>query len=67
MGLDIRYPIGMMFTLIGLLLAATGLVNGGSVSIAGLDIGLNINLAWGAVLFLFGALMWGSALRSRSQ
>lgn len=67
MGLDIRYPIGMMFTLIGLLLAATGLVNGGSVSIAGLDIGLNINLAWGAVLFLFGALMWGSALRSRSR
>jgi hypothetical protein len=67
MGLDIRYPIGMMFTLIGLLLAATGLVNGGSVSIAGIDIGLNINLAWGAVLFLFGALMWGSAVRSKGQ
>jgi hypothetical protein len=67
MGLDIRYPIGMMFTLIGLLLAGTGLFNGGSVSIAGIDIGVNINLVWGAVLFLFGALMWGSAVRSKGQ
>jgi len=67
MGLDIRYPIGMMFTLIGLLLAGTGLLHGGSVSIAGIDIGVNINLVWGAVLFLFGALMWGSALRSKGQ
>jgi hypothetical protein len=67
MGLDIRYPIGMMFTLIGLLLAGTGLVNGGNVSIAGIDIGMNVNLAWGAVLFVFGALMWGSAVRSKGQ
>jgi len=57
----------MMFTLIGLLLAGTGLLHGGSVSIAGIDIGVNINLVWGAVLFLFGALMWGSALRSKGQ
>lgn len=67
MGLDIRYPIGMMFTLIGLLLAGTGLLNGGTVSIAGTDIGVNINLIWGSVLFLFGALMWGSAVRSKGQ
>jgi hypothetical protein len=67
MGLDIRYPIGMMFTLIGLLLAGTGLLNGGTVSIAGTDIGVNINLIWGTVLFLFGALMWGSAVRSKGQ
>jgi hypothetical protein len=67
MGLDIRYPIGMMFTLIGLLLTGTGLINGVAVSIAAVDIGVNINLIWGAVLFLFGALMWGSAVRSKGQ
>lgn len=67
MGLDIRYPIGMMFTIIGLLLAGTGLLNGGSVSIAGIDIGVNINLVWGAVLFLFGAVMWVSAVRSKGR
>ena len=67
MGLDIRYPIGMMFTLIGLLLAGTGLFLGSTVSIAAVDIGVNINLIWGGVLFLFGALMWGSAVRSKRQ
>jgi len=65
MGLDIRYPIGMMFTLIGLLLAGTGLFSGGNLSIAGIDLGVNINLVWGSVLFFFGALMWGSAVRSK--
>lgn len=67
MGLDIRYPIGMMFTLIGLLLAGTGLLNGGTVSIAGVDIGVNVNLVWGAVLLLFGILMWGSAVRAKGK
>lgn len=67
MGLDIRYPIGMMFTIIGLLLAGTGFFNGGSLSIAGIDLGLNINLVWGAVLFLFGVLMWGSAHLSANK
>lgn len=67
MGLDIRYPIGMMFTLIGLLLSGTGLLQGGSVSIAGLPLGVNINLVWGAVLLLFGLVMWGSAIRSKGR
>jgi hypothetical protein len=66
MSLDIRYPIGMMFTLIGLLLAGTGLIQGGSVSIAGINLGFNVNLVWGAILFLFGVLMWGSASRSKA-
>lgn len=63
MGLDIRYPIGMMFTLIGLLLSGTGLLTGGDTAMYSLSLGININLVWGAILFLFGALMWGSAVR----
>lgn len=56
MGLDIRFPIGMMFTLIGLILAGRGFFYPDQTSL-----GININLLWGAVLFVFGALMWGSA------
>ena len=53
MGLDIRWPIGLMFTLIGVLLAVYGVAKpAGSVS---LDI--NINLIWGVVLLVFGVLM----------
>jgi len=42
MGLDIRWPIGLMFTLIGALLSIYGVAKpGGSNSL-----GININLIW---------------------
>jgi uncharacterized membrane protein HdeD (DUF308 family) len=53
MGLDIRWPIGLMFTLIGVLLAVFGLVKGAEP----ISLGININLIWGAVLLVFGVLM----------
>ena len=53
MGLDIRWPIGLMFTLIGALLAVFGLVKGAE----SVSLGINIHLIWGAVLLVFGVLM----------
>ena len=53
MGLDIRWPIGLMFTLIGALLAVFGLAKGAE----SVSLGININLIWGAVLLVFGVLM----------
>ena len=67
MGLDIRFPIGMMFTLIGLLLIGTGFFTSGDASLYKNSLGININLVWGAVLLLFGALMWGSAHFSKNK
>jgi len=55
MGLDIRLPIGAMFTLFGLLLVVYGLASNGSIYERSL--GININLWWGAVLLIFGVLM----------
>ena len=55
MGLDIRLPIGAMFTLFGLLLVVYGFV--GDKSIYQRSLGLNINVSWGAVLLIFGVLM----------
>jgi hypothetical protein len=59
MGLDIRWPIGLMFTLIGVLLSVAGLVNGPSEK----SLGININLIWGIVLLVFGVLMLLGASR----
>jgi hypothetical protein len=56
MGLDIRTPIGLMFGLFGLLLAGYGLLTSGS-DIYQRSLGLNVNLAWGAVLLVFGGVM----------
>jgi hypothetical protein len=57
MGLDIRWPIGLMFSLIGLLLTGFGAANSAAsmTKIAGQEI--NINLVWGIVLLVFGVLM----------
>jgi hypothetical protein len=55
MGLDIRLPIGLLFTLIGLLLVGFGAF--GDKAIYQRSLGLNVNLAWGAVLLVFGAIM----------
>jgi hypothetical protein len=59
MGLDIRWPIGFMFTLIGVLLTGYGAVNRSS----SLSLDININLIWGVVLLVFGVLMLLGASR----
>lgn len=55
MRLDIRLPIGFMFTSLGLLLAGYGLL--GASDIYQKSLGININLYWGLILTGFGVLM----------
>jgi len=55
MGLDIRLPIGLMFTLFGLLLIVYGLIS--DQSIYRRSLGINVNLGWGVVLLIFGVVM----------
>lgn len=55
MGLDIRLPIGAMFTLVGSILVLYGLL--GDKSIYQRSLGINVNLGWGAVLLCFGVVM----------
>ncbi len=61
MGLDIRWPIGIMFTLIGALLTVSGLLAKPENYHRSLDV--NINLIWGLVLLVFGAFMLIMAMR----
>jgi len=60
MGLDIRWPIGLMFTLIGVLLAVYGLVVKSDHAIS---LGININFIWGIILLVFGVLMLLGAIK----
>ncbi|HTA49797.1 MAG TPA: hypothetical protein VK930_10115 [Verrucomicrobiae bacterium] len=55
MGLDIRLPIGLLFSVIGLLLVGFGVF--ADKVIYQRSLGLNVNLVWGAVLFVFGLIM----------
>ena len=63
MKLDVRMPIGAMFTADGLLLAGYGLIANQADAIK--KAGGNVTLVWGVVLLVFGAVMLGTALRSR--
>jgi hypothetical protein len=65
MGLDIRWPIGLMFSIVGLLLAGYGLVTGGAIYQCSL--GININLIWGVVLLVFGGAMLALAKRAAGK
>jgi len=67
MGLDLRWPIGIMFTLIGVLLTGYGLINapGSTTKVGGSE--LNINLAWGLVLLVFGLFMLIMAWRGSKK
>jgi len=54
MNLDIRLPIGGLFTLLGLLLTGYGLL--GDASDYRRSLGHNVNLWWGLVVLAFGLL-----------
>jgi uncharacterized protein YhhL (DUF1145 family) len=57
MGLDIRWPIGLMFTLVGIMLTVYGFVTKADAEMYHRSLDININLIWGVVLLLFGAFM----------
>ena len=63
MNFDLRFPIGIMFTLFGAMVSVLGLVS--SKESTRLDI--NINLVWGIVMLAFGVFMLTLALRARNK
>ena len=65
MGLDIRIPIGLMFSIFGLLLTLFGIA--GDKSVYEHSMGININLEWGVVLLIFGGVMLMFGRRGMKQ
>jgi len=59
MQLDLRLPIGFMFTIVGLALVGYGLTSDSAIYQRSL--GININLWWGLVSLAFGVSMLGLA------
>jgi uncharacterized membrane protein len=57
MGLDIKLPIGLMFSIIGLLLTIYGLVTASNAEMYNKSLHVNINLWIGATMLAFGVIM----------
>ena len=64
--MDLRLPIGVIFTIYGIILIGYGLFTKGS-EIYGKSLGMNVNIIWGAVLLVFGLVMYFLAKRSSSR
>jgi hypothetical protein len=64
-GLDVRLPIGGLFTVLGLLLAGYGVATGGDAELYARSLSVNINLWWGLVMLVFGVLLLWGASRTR--
>lgn len=64
MGLDIRWPIGLLFSLVGAMLVIYGLATMSDTQIYGRSLDINVNLRWGLVVLAFGASMLTLAWRA---
>ncbi len=63
--LDLRLPIGGLFTTLGVIIGGYGLATAGDTQRYAPSSGMNINLIWGIVMLVFGLLMLLAARRGR--
>ena len=67
MGLDIRVPLGLIFLIIGGIMAVFGLVTHGDATLYERSLGVDLNLTWGGIMALFGAIMFYVGRRQKWQ
>jgi hypothetical protein len=66
MGLDIRIPLGLIFLITGGVMSLYGLLTRAS-PIYDRSMGINLNLSWGLVMFVFGLVMFLVGRRQKWQ
>jgi hypothetical protein len=67
MGLDIRVPLGMIFLIIGGIMGVFGLVTHGDATVYEKSLGVDLNLTWGGIMFVFGGVMFYVGRRKKWQ
>jgi hypothetical protein len=65
MNVDLRFPLGLLFIVFGVLLTVFGLLTDRATYERSLFI--NVNLWWGLVMLLFGCLMFLFAWRKSQK
>lgn len=62
---DIRLPIGLMFTIIGIIISIFGITTNSDQEMYQRSLGLNVNLVMGLFMLVFGGIMLYFALRKK--
>jgi hypothetical protein len=67
MNLDLRVPMGLMFTLVGIILMVFGIATRGNLELYARSLAINVNLWWGIVLLVFGQIMFHLGRTSQAR
>lgn len=67
MSLDLRIPMGLMFTFVGIILTVFGIATNSNAELYARSLGINANLWWGIVLLVFGQVMFQMGRRSQKR
>jgi len=62
---DIRIPIGLMFTIIGILISVFGFFTKSNAEMYQKSLGINVNLVMGVLMLVFGLIMLYFARRKK--
>jgi sulfite exporter TauE/SafE len=54
---DIRIPIGLMFTIVGILISVFGFVTMSNTEMYHKSLGINVNIIMGIMMLVFGLIM----------
>ena len=67
MSLDLRIPMGLMFTFTGIILSVFGFATRNDTTLYAKSLGIDANLWWGLVLLAFGLTMYILGLRRQHR
>jgi hypothetical protein len=62
---DIRIPIGLMFSIVGLLISVFGFFTISNTEMYHKSLGINVNIIMGIVMLIFGLIMLFFAFRKK--
>jgi TRAP-type C4-dicarboxylate transport system permease small subunit len=64
---DIRIPIGMMFSIIGVLITGFGLFTMSNTEMYHKSLGINVNIVMGILMLIFGLVFLYFAFRKKKK
>ena len=62
---DIRIPIGLMFSIIGVIISILGILTMSNSEMYQKSLGINVNLFMGVLMLIFGLIMLFFAFRKK--
>jgi len=64
---DIRIPIGLMFSILGVIISFFGIITASNTGMYQKSLGININIVMGFVMLVFGLVMLYFAWRKKKS